>query len=183
MADQSANDHRLTAVLEGIAARGAIGERSLPVAISHAEEFAAAVPVDAHVVVDLGSGGGLPGLVVAVRRPELQIVLVERRRTRADMLVRAVRALGVDDRVRVVADDVQVLVPELGGTVDAVTARSFAAPPVTLRWAGELLRTGGVAVVSEPPADEPDRWPTELLEARGFEDVGRQGRVRVFRRR
>ena len=47
-------------------------------AVAHADAFAAALPSSA-AVVDLGSGGGLPGLVIAVRRPDLRLTLVERR--------------------------------------------------------------------------------------------------------
>ncbi len=176
------DDTALLSALSAIQARGAIGEASLHAAIAHAEQFVAALPAWVHSVADLGSGGGLPGLVIAVRRPELVLSLVERRRSRADLLSRAVRALGCADRVTVVADDVQRLAATHPHAFDAVTARSFAAPPITAKWAGALLRTGGILVVSEPPADEQDRWPHALLAACGLADQGRDQGVRCFLR-
>lgn len=176
------DDTALLAALAAIAARGAIGEASLVDAVTHAEQFVHALPTAARSLADLGSGGGLPGLVIAVRRPDLAITLVERRHSRADLLLRAVRALSMTDRVSVVADDVRVLGARAAATFDAVTARSFAAPPVTARWAGVLLRTGGALVVSEPPDDGSNRWPDELLTMHGLVDDGRIAGVRRFLR-
>ena len=174
------DDTALEAALAAIAERGAIGERSLPVAIAHADQFAAAVPASARGLADLGSGGGLPGLVVAVRCPWLQVTLVERRTRRADLLLRAIRSLALTERVTVVAGDVQLVAATSAHTFDVVTARSFAAPSITARWAGELLVAGGLLVVSEPPADAADRWPTAVLAAAGLVDQGRDQGIRRF---
>lgn len=174
------DDSALLAALSAIQARGAIGEASLTGAITHAEQFVDALPLAARSLADLGSGGGLPGLVIAVRRPDLAITLVERRHSRADLLMRAVRALSLMDRVTVLADDVRVLGARAAGTFDAVTARSFAAPPITAQWAGILLRAGGVLVVSEPPDVDPQRWPADTLASAGLVDDGRLAGVRRF---
>jgi 16S rRNA (guanine527-N7)-methyltransferase len=176
------DDHTLVEALQAIQARGAIGESSILGAIAHAEHFVRMIPDTARTLADLGSGGGLPGLVIIARRPELVVTLVERRATRADLLRRAVAALDASDRVTVVADDARVVAERSPGTFDAVTARSFAAPPITVKWAGILLRPGGVLVVSEPPDDDPRRWPTELLRRHGLVDQGRDQAVRTFLR-
>lgn len=176
------DDTQLEAALTAIAARGAIGERSLPVAIAHADQFAAAVPPTAKRLADLGSGGGLPGLVVAVRCPWLLVTLVERRSRRADLLRRAVRSLGMDDRVTVADSDVREVAEAAPHTFDVVTARSFAAPPITVRWAGALLVPGGLLIVSEPPEENAERWPAGLLADHGLVDLGREQGIRHFRR-
>ena len=176
------DDSALVTALRAIQARGAIGETSLERAIAHAEQFVVALPLFVRSIVDLGSGGGLPGLVIAVRRPELRMTMVERRRSRADLLSRAVRSLALVDRVIVVADDVRTLAELAPRSFDAVTARSFAAPAITAKWASALLRQGGVLVVSEPPDDDPDRWPAEVLRAAGLLDQGREQGVRIFLR-
>lgn len=111
------------------------------------------------------------------------MVLVERRATRADMLQRAVRALEVGEHVEVLAVDVAQLATEEPASFDVVTARSFAAPPITAKWAGLLLKAGGVLIVSEPPTDDPARWEPSLLAAHGLIDLGRLGGVRRFQRR
>ncbi len=143
----------------------------------------ALIPADA-AVVDLGSGGGLPGLVIAVRRPDVRLTLVERRTSRADLLHRAVRALGVEQRTDVVAGDVRA-VARTGRQFDVVTARSFAAPAQFARAAAPLCTAGGIALVSEPPTDEhrDERWTAELLDATGWSDEGTHNGLRRLRRR
>ncbi len=180
------DDGALLDVLATIRARGAIGEASLSRAVAHAAGFAEQIEADA-TVVDLGSGGGLPGLVIAVYRPDLHLTLVERRTARADLLRRAVAALQLGERVEVRAVDVR----ELATThrvFDAVTARSFAAPLVLARLAAPLCRPGGLAVVSEPPppstpSEASNRWPPASLARLGWDDLGVVGSLRRLRRR
>lgn len=185
----AASDASLRAVLAGIQQRGAIGTTDLDDAIAHADRYVALLPSASGRVADLGSGGGLPGLVIAVRRPDLRVVLVERRLTRADLLRRAVSALDLDDRVSVFADDVRRLAESESGAFDAVTARSFAAPTITAEWAGRLLRTGGTLLVSEPPDAAIDtevaaaRWPAAHLARCGLEPIDVVEGIRRFRRR
>jgi 16S rRNA G527 N7-methylase RsmG len=176
------DDDQLVAALQAIQARGAIGEASLVGAIVHAEQFVRQLPDTARTLADLGSGGGLPGLVIAVRRPGLRITLVERRHSRADLLRRAIAALDVSERVTVVADDVRVLASTSPRAFDVVTARSFAAPSITAKWASVLLASGGLLIVSEPPTDDPSRWPADVLATAGLVDQGRDQGVRTFRR-
>lgn len=174
MTDRSgdgAADTTLVAALSMIRDRGAIGERSLGDAIAHADRFVAALPHAGHRLVDLGSGGGLPGLVIAVRRPDVAVTLVERRRSRADLLRRAVSALGLD-RVAVADVDVAEVARDTPGGFDVVTARSFASPPVTAGWIGRLLRSGGLGLVSEPPDPDGRRWSATLLAAAELDDGG-----------
>lgn len=180
------DDDTLVAALSLIRDRGAIGEASLTRAIEHADQYARAVPGRTTRLADLGSGGGLPGLVIAARRPEISIVLVERRATRADLLRRAVASLGMIDRVEVLADDVKVLARRSPAAFDVVTARSFAAPPITAHWASRLLKTDGLLIVSEPPAEvdaaAADRWPAALLTTESLEDLGRHDNLRLLRK-
>ena len=73
------DDTALVAALTVIQARGAIGERSLHDAVAHGDRFVDLVPEGPRLLVDLGSGGGLPGLVIAWRRPDISVTMVERR--------------------------------------------------------------------------------------------------------
>ena len=142
----------LRRVLGEIQRRGAIGRLDLGDAIAHADRYAAAIPSSARTAIDLGSGGGLPGLVIAVRCSQLSLTLVERRAKRVDLLRYGVRALGVGDRVDVVDIDVERWVTSpTRPRVDVVTARSFAPLPEVLRVAAALLLPGGICLVSAPP--------------------------------
>lgn len=173
----AADDTALLAALATIQLRGVIGEASLSAAVAHADQFVVQLPGSVRNLADLGSGGGLPGLVIAVRRPDIAITLVERRRRRADLLQRAVRALRLD-KVRVFSGDVSQLAQERPRSFDAVTARSFAAPPITARWAGELLSGRGILIVSEPPRPVSGRWPATILGPAGLIDLGQVGGIR-----
>lgn len=194
------DDAALTRVLSEIQRRGAIGRGPIDAAIAHARRFVAALPepvpgVDV-IAVDLGSGGGLPGLVIAVDRPDVRLMLIERREKRADLLRYGVRALDLLDRVEVVAADVETVITshsrQLGrgsvdpgsvvrGSVDVVTARSFAPPLAVLGVAGRLLRPGGTCIISDPP-DGRDRWTSSDLAALSFDDDERHDGVHRFRR-
>ena len=169
-----ADDTLLIEVLQSLRERGAIGESSLDGAVAHAASFVAAVPAHAVDLLDLGSGGGLPGLVIAVRLPHLRITLTDRRERRMDLLVRACSQLGVTDRVDVVTGDVRMLAKrrEFAGSFDVVTARAFGDPSWTMSCAAPFLRAGGLLIVSDPPpaagVDPRDRWHAEGREQHGF---------------
>jgi 16S rRNA (guanine527-N7)-methyltransferase len=125
--------------------------------IEHSESFVAALAGVSGTIVDLGSGGGVPGLVIAWRRPDLAVVLVDRRATRTDHLRRLVARLGLGGRATVVTSEARALPCLLADAVDAVVARGFGPPGVVLRAAAPILADGGLLVVSEPPGDA-DRW-------------------------
>lgn len=121
-------------------------------------------------IVDLGSGAGLPALVLAMAWPETSWTLVERRSGRADLLKRAVHRLGVRDRVEVLAVDAAIVArSELRGRADWVTARAFGSPSETAEMAAPLLKAGGSLLTSEPRDAELDRrWPDSGLERVGL---------------
>ena len=171
---------------------GLVGARPVDDAVGHAREFVRALetmrdPTDGVAsgqgatnapltVVDMGSGGGLPGLVIAADRPDLAVTLVDRRQKCADFLERAVAALGLGDRVTVRCCDVTTLIGALE-QFDAVTARGFGPPSATLRAAARLVRPGGRIVISEPP--EGDRWNSGDVQGLGLTRK-REGAVAVF---
>jgi len=146
---------------------GLIGPGPLDVAIAQAEAFANALPPDALRVVDVGSGGGLPGLVVAASRPDLELTLVDRRERSCDFLRRAVRALGLNSRVRVVHADLEALGhdPAWRAGYDAATARGVAPPAEVAELVLPLIRAGGRLVVSVAGSGE--RWPDSGLRLLG----------------
>jgi 16S rRNA (guanine527-N7)-methyltransferase len=99
-----------------------------------------AVPVveGADLAADLGSGAGLPGVVVAIAIPRLSMLLVERRPRRAALLELAVEELGVSNATVFAGP-----VAEMPGRVDVALARAFA--PLDEAWAQArgILRAGG----------------------------------------
>ena len=161
---------------------GTLGRRSVSGVIQHAQQFLPPLADCPGPVIDIGTGAGVPGLVIAEARPDLHLVLTDRRATRMDALRRGVSAMGLDDRVEVITADVEDLGrdPAHQGHYAAVVSRGFGPPEVTLRRATPLAKDEGMIVISEPPPDAPPRWQTELLQELGLTLSGDFPGVAVF---
>ena len=155
----------MTEVLEMAQRVGTLGDRPIPEVIQHARQFVSALEDVTGRVIDIGTGGGVPGLVIAEDRPDLEVVLADRRATRMDALRLGVASLGWSDRVSVVTVDIADLVrdPDHIGRYDAVVCRGFGPPESTAPLARPLLKNGGRLIVSEPPSPDPSRWSETLL--------------------
>ncbi len=123
--------------------RGLIGPREVPRLwsrhVANCAVLEELVPLDARVA-DVGSGAGLPGLPLALVRPDVTVVLVEPLLRRTTFLVEAIEALGLADRVEVRrgrAEEQQL-------DVDVVTARAVAPLDRLAGWTLPLARVGGV---------------------------------------
>jgi 16S rRNA (guanine527-N7)-methyltransferase len=119
--------------------------------------------------LDLGSGGGVPGLLMAEWLPT-DWTLLEAQDRRCAFLRAAIDRLGVGPRVEVAHGRAEVVAyqPDHRGGYDLVTARSFGPPAVTAECGIGFLAVGGVLAVSEPPEPEPGRWPPEALDEVGL---------------
>ena len=97
--------------------------------------------------LDLGSGGGVPGIVLALARPEVPWVLVDSVRRKADAMRGFVDALGLRN-VTVLAERAEILGREAAfrERFDVVAARACAALPVLAEYALPLVRIGGAVV-------------------------------------
>jgi 16S rRNA (guanine527-N7)-methyltransferase len=144
--------------------------------IDHALGFASTVEQGSGgppaSVVDLGTGGGLPGLVLIACWPDASFVLIDANQRRTDFLVEEIDRSGQGERVSVVRARAEEAgrTDDLRERADLVVARSFGAPGTTAECASPLLAVGGRAVVSEPPGDqEPGRWVPEGLARLGLE--------------
>lgn len=151
---------------------GYLGPGPIEPHLNHAAAFAAAADEIPARALDLGAGGGLPGLVLAADHwPDTRWTFVDAQAKRTEFLREQVAAMNLVARVEVVtgrAEDVG-RDPEHRGTYDLVVARSFGPPPVTAECAAPLLRVGGLLVVSEPPSgDLAERWPVSGLDLVGF---------------
>jgi 16S rRNA (guanine527-N7)-methyltransferase len=162
---------------------GMLGPGPVEDVVDHGAAFLEALATTRGTVVDLGTGGGVPGLVIGWMRPDLRLLLVDRRARRTDHLRRLVARLGLGERVEVITADIAALGPAWSGRVDAVVARGFGPPISTLRSALPLTVPRGIVVVSEPPEESLDRWPDAVLAELGVERRTSDRRVAVFARR
>jgi len=129
-------------------------------------------------ILDLGSGGGLPGLIVAADLPTATLVLLEANERRAEFLDRAVTKCALQGRVQVIHQRAEIFGrdPEFRGSFDGVVVRSFGPPAVVAECAAPVLRVGGWLIVSEPPTDSRtenleagERWPAADLAQLGLQ--------------
>ena len=121
--------------------------------------IAPAMPSGAHVV-DVGSGAGLPGVVLAIARPDLYVTLVESLARRTAYLDEVVRSLGLADRVTVVRARAEEVAENAlmfhVKPADVVTSRAVAPLDRLAGWCLPLARVGGqvVAVKGTTARDE-----------------------------
>ncbi|WP_151083884.1 16S rRNA (guanine(527)-N(7))-methyltransferase RsmG [Nocardioides cynanchi] len=152
--------------------RGLIGPREVPRLwdrhVVNCGLLAPLLPEGARVA-DLGSGAGLPGLVLAIARPDLAVTLVEPMLRRTTFLNEACEALHLE-RVQVVRGRAQELV---GERFDVVTARALAPLPKLLTWALPLVAPGGalLALKGSSAADEVTASADELGRWRASAEV------------
>lgn len=175
----------LNGALEDARSQGLLGRGPIEDQVRHSDAFVQIIreivsrssfddSVDPPALLDLGSGGGVPGLVVAQRLPEIALTLLDGSSRRAAWLQEAVTELGWSDRVAVIGARAELAGRDAAwrGSFSVVLARAFAPPAVVAECGAALLRVGGSLVVSEPPAGSPGhegRWPAGGLAVLGFE--------------
>src|ERR1700674_3912045 len=110
---------------------------------------------DAKKVVDVGSGGGLPGLPLKIVLPGLSVTLVEADQAKAAFLVRACAALGLRD-VQVLARRAEELGrdPHYRESFDVAVARAVAPMPVLAELCLPLVRVGGRLLAQKTDSDD-----------------------------
>ena len=146
--------------------RGFLGPGPISEFIDHALGYLDGLvhdtPLASAPIADLGSGGGIPGLVLALELPGSSWQLIDRARGRADWLTRSAARLGLHDRVAVRHESAEVTGQGLlRGSCRAVVARSFGRPAVAAECAAPLLCVGGRAVFSD--LVESTRWDEAAL--------------------
>lgn len=152
---------------------GFLGDGPLAAHVDHATAVLDAarecVPSPDATLIDMGSGGGIPGLVAVASGRWARVVLLDRSARRCAFLRSAIAGLGGSEQAVVVCSTA-----EAAGRAawreraDAVVARSFGPPAATLECASGLVRVHGAIVVSDPPGGR--AWPD--LACLGLELVG-----------
>lgn len=159
-------------------AQGFIGPGSIEPHVRHALGFLEAIERAQRSTVstldkiaDLGSGAGLPGLVLASVLPGVSLTLVEGSSRRAAFLHAAIEHCAMNHQVTVQAERAEIVGqdPRFRGQFSFVVARAFGTPSTTAECAAPLLRPWGQLVVSEPPAVPAAlRWPAAGIETLGL---------------
>lgn len=126
------------------------------------------IPEGCHVA-DVGSGVGLPGIPLAILRPDLEMTLIEPMLRRSNFLTEALDELGLDDRVTVVrgrAEDADL-------HVDVVVSRAVAKLATLINWTADLIVDSGslLALKGQSADDEVVKAKKELSKRRLFAEV------------
>jgi 16S rRNA (guanine527-N7)-methyltransferase len=160
----------LVPILERAQRLGFLGREPVENHIAHALRYRVPMVESSSRALDIGSGGGVPGLVLAVLLPRVEWSFLDAMAKRCAFLRESVVELGLEDRVSVLEGRAEELgrLPRLRSSFDVVTARSFGAPAVLAECAAPFLRVGGFVVVSEPPGSA-ERWDSPLLSVLGLQ--------------
>lgn len=130
---------------------------------------------EAASVVDIGSGAGLPGIPLALARPDLKITLVEPLLKRSVFLNEVVEALGLTNVTVIRGRAEEKEVRETVGLVDVVTSRAVAPLGKLAGWSLPLVRKGGqmIAMKGSSVHEEIERDAKQIKKAGG-------GNAKVF---
>jgi len=152
--------------------RGLIGPRELDrLWERHILNSAAVVPfLGEGSIVDVGSGAGLPGLVVAAMLPDREVTLIEPMERRVSWLTEAAQHVGLAN-VRVLRGRAEEYWESVAA--DALTARAVASVDKLVKWCAPLLAQGGAMALlkGRSAADEVDRAKYALRKARLVAEV------------
>ncbi|WP_041446604.1 16S rRNA (guanine(527)-N(7))-methyltransferase RsmG [Cutibacterium acnes] len=115
-------------------------------------------------VADVGSGAGLPGIPLAILRPDLEMTLIEPMLRRSNFLTEALDELGLDDRVTVVRG----LAEDADLHVDVVVSRAVAKLATLINWTADLIVESGslLALKGQSADDEVVKAKKELSKRR-----------------
>lgn len=126
----------------------------------HLLDSLAAVPAfaGASSVLDVGAGGGLPGIVLAIARPQMKVALIDTVHKKTAFLTQVKAELGLSNVTVHTARVEQLQVPH---KFDVITSRAFADLSDFVNWSGHLLEEGGqfIALKGVAPEDERERLP------------------------
>ncbi|MYN46261.1 16S rRNA (guanine(527)-N(7))-methyltransferase RsmG [Pseudoduganella sp. FT93W] len=126
----------------------------------HVLDSLAAVPAfaGAQNVLDVGAGGGLPGMVLAISRPDMKVAMIDTVHKKTAFLNQVKAELELSN-VTVYTKQVQQL--EVKTKFDVITSRAFADLSDFVNWSGHLLQEGGqfIALKGTAPEDERERLP------------------------
>ena len=128
----------------------------------HLLDSLAAVPAfaGARNVLDVGAGGGLPGIVLAIMRPDMRVSMIDTVHKKTAFLTQVKAELALTN-VTVHTMKVQDLV--VVDKFDVITSRAFADLSDFVNWSGHLLQEGGkfIALKGVAPSEERERLPQD----------------------
>lgn len=124
------------------------------------------IPATARTLVDLGSGGGFPGLVLAALQPTLDVILIESDARKGAFLAEASRRMGLKKQPKIIIGRIETAVP---AEADIITARALASLSQLLAWAAPHRSNAAICLFHKGKG-----WQSELTEAMKDWDIQSQ---------
>ena len=128
----------------------------------HLLDSLAAVPAFANAqnVLDVGAGGGLPGVVLAIARPAMKVAMIDTVHKKTAFLTQVKAEL---ELANVAVHTMRVEQLQVTQKFDVITSRAFADLSDFVNWSGHLLAEGGqfIALKGTAPPEEQERLPKE----------------------
>lgn len=128
----------------------------------HLLDSLAAVPAfaSAHNVLDVGAGGGLPGMVLAIARPTIKVAMIDTVHKKTAFLTQVKAEL---ELTNVAVHTMRVEQFQVTEKFDVITSRAFADLSDFVNWSGHLLAEGGqfIALKGTAPPEEQERLPKQ----------------------
>lgn len=173
---QELADQYHTWLAEHATVRGLIGPREVPRLwdrhILNCAALADVIPEGA-TVADIGSGAGLPGIPLAIARPDVSVILIEPLLRRTTFLDEVVGDLGLENVTVIRGRAEEKVVRKEVGLVDVVTSRAVAPLGKLAGWSLPLVRPGGhmIAMKGSSAAEEIERDAKLIRKAKGKKPV------------
>ena len=166
----NSDESALYRVFERAQKLGLIGRSTTPEKeIGHADGLGRCLgDAGGSFCLDLGTGAGLPGLVLASRWLGTSWTLLDRRTRCGHFLNWATVVLGIEDRVEVLVQEARLAVRSLPQSVDLLVARAFGSPMKTAKAAVGFMKSDARLIITEPAHPDFERWPLARLRTIGL---------------
>ncbi len=154
---------------------GGIGSDSLEDLLRNASNYIAVIKALSDAsnlsVLDLGSGVGIPGLLIAWQSDDLRVTLLDAMTRRITVARDYIARLGLDSRASVIHGRSEDYATQLTEKYDFVVARCFGPPALVAEMAISFLKPKGALIVSDSPktSSRSRRWPTRQIRALGYQ--------------
>lgn len=128
------------------------------------DSLGAASVLPSGLIVDLGTGGGVPGIPLALARPDTHWVLIESNQRKAGFVRSVLEPLGLSSRVTVLSERAETLGqdPRYRGQAQACVAKALALLPVLIELGLPFLERGGVLYAFKGPAAPEEEAASKL---------------------
>ncbi len=148
---------------------GLLNSSQIDTQIAHSYNFLKLMPVSSKKILDLGTGIGIPGIVVASMLTSASVFLLDANQKKINFVLSVKKDLSLSN-LEVLIGRAEELgrKQDLRESFDCVLTRGFGSPGVTVECAAPFLVVGGDLIISAPPSPSLDIWSHSSLKSLGL---------------